>query len=80
MGQASRGPQWRELMSNLTKLLAGAFLVMNLAACGSMSSRERSTVVGAGVGTAIGAAVTGDVGGAVGGGVVGGVIGNQIGR
>jgi osmotically inducible lipoprotein OsmB len=80
MGPASPGPRWRDLMSNLTKLLAGALVVLNLAACGSMTTRERDTVVGAGVGTAVGAAVTGDVGGAVGGGVVGGVIGNQIGR
>ena len=67
-------------MSKAMKLLACTFLAITLTACGSMTTRERDTVVGAGVGAAVGAAVTGDVGGAVGGGVVGGVIGNQIGR
>jgi osmotically inducible lipoprotein OsmB len=57
-----------------------ALALVALAGCGSMSVRERDTVVGAGVGAAAGAAITGDVGGAVGGGVVGGVIGNQIGK
>ena len=65
-------------MTNLTKLVAATMLVASLTACGSMSTRERNTVVGAGVGSAVGAAVTGDVGGAVGGGVVGGIIGNQV--
>jgi osmotically inducible lipoprotein OsmB len=63
-------------MRNVT--LALTFLA--LAGCGSMTTRDRDTVVGAGVGAAAGAAITGDVGGAVGGGVVGGVIGNQVGR
>jgi osmotically inducible lipoprotein OsmB len=67
-------------MNSFTKLLAGACIALTLAGCGGMTTRERDTVVGAGVGAAAGAAITGDVGGAVGGGVVGGVIGNQIGR
>lgn len=67
-------------MQRAMKLLIGAALAANLAACAGMSERDRDTVVGAGVGTAIGAGVTGDVGGAAVGGVVGGVIGNQIGK
>lgn len=63
-----------------TKLVLCALLAANLTACGGMSSRDRATVVGAGVGTAAGAAITGDVGGAVAGGVVGGVVGNQVGK
>jgi osmotically inducible lipoprotein OsmB len=54
--------------------------ILTLAACGSMTHRDRDTVVGAGIGAAAGAAITGDVGGAVGGGIVGGVIGNQVGK
>ena len=54
-------------------------IAMSLAACGSMSTRERNTVIGGGVGAAVGAALTdGSVGGTVGGAVVGGVVGNQI--
>jgi osmotically inducible lipoprotein OsmB len=67
-------------MRQATKLLACGLLAAALAGCGSMSHREQSTVVGAGIGAAAGAAITGDVGGAVGGGIVGGVIGNQVGR
>ncbi len=67
-------------MSRFTKLLASACIALALAGCGGMTTRDRDTVVGAGLGAAAGAAITGDVGGAVGGGVVGGVIGNQVGR
>ena len=67
-------------MNAATKLLAVSLITTTLSACGGMTTRERDTVVGAGVGAAAGAAITGDVGGAVGGGVVGGVIGNQIGK
>ncbi len=67
-------------MRTLTKLLACLCIASSLAACGGMTTRERDTVVGAGLGAAAGGAITGDVGGAVGGGVVGGVIGNQVGR
>jgi osmotically inducible lipoprotein OsmB len=67
-------------MKGITKLLACLCISTTLAACGGMSTRDRDTVVGAGIGTAAGAAITGDVGGAVAGGVVGGVIGNQVGK
>lgn len=67
-------------MKATTKLLACTCMVLTLAGCGSMTTRDRNTVVGAGIGAAAGAALTGDVGGAVGGGIVGGVIGNQTGK
>jgi osmotically inducible lipoprotein OsmB len=67
-------------MNEATKKLAMALAIVTIAGCGTMSHRDRDTVVGAGVGAAAGAAITGDVGGAVGGGIVGGVIGNQVGR
>lgn len=63
------------------RVLAGSLLALLLAGCGSMSTRERDTVIGAGVGAAAGAAVTGgDVAGTVGGAAIGGVIGNQVGK
>jgi len=56
-------------------------VALSLVACGSMSARDRNTVIGGGLGAAAGAALTdGSVGGTVGGAVVGGVIGNQIKR
>lgn len=67
-------------MNATTRNLAIAVSLLALTGCGSMSHRDRDTVVGAGVGAAAGAAITGDVGGAIGGGIVGGVIGNQIGK
>jgi len=67
-------------MTSLTKTLAAACIALTLAGCGGMTTRDRDTVVGAGVGAAAGAALTPDVGGAVGGGIIGGVIGNQVGR
>ena len=67
-------------MSTTTKLLAGTCLLLTLGGCGGMTTRERDTVVGAGIGTAAGAAITGDVAGAAVGGVAGGVIGHEVGR
>ena len=66
----------RSLMATLT--LAGA---LALGACGSMSERDKSTAVGAGVGAVGGAVLTGGSAlGTVGGAAVGGVIGNQVGK
>lgn len=67
-------------MNAATRKAAMVLAILTVAGCGSMSHRDRDTVVGAGLGAAAGAAITGDVGGAVGGGIVGGVIGNQVGR
>jgi osmotically inducible lipoprotein OsmB len=63
----------------MKRAIAMICVAMSLAACGTMDTRDRNTVIGAGLGAAAGAAVTdGSVGGTVGGAVVGGVIGNQI--
>lgn len=65
----------------MKKALAVVVIAMSLTACGSMSTRDRNTVIGGGLGAAAGAAITdGSVGGTVGGAVVGGVVGNQINR
>ena len=54
---------------------------ISLTACGSMSTRGKSTAVGAGIGAVAGAVLTGGSAvGTVGGAAVGGVIGNQIGK
>ena len=67
-------------MNATMRNVAIALSFLALTGCGSMSHRDRDTVVGAGVGAAAGAAITGDVGGAIGGGIVGGVIGNRVGK
>jgi len=62
-------------------LMAIAVVLVGLAGCGDMSTRDRDTVVGAGVGAVGGAALTGGSPVGTGGGAaVGGVIGNQIGK
>ncbi|HVO87183.1 MAG TPA: glycine zipper 2TM domain-containing protein [Casimicrobiaceae bacterium] len=67
-------------MKTIVKAVTVICIATSIGACGSMTTRERDTVVGAGVGAAAGAAITGDTAGAVGGGVVGGVIGHEIHR
>ena len=63
----------------MKKAIATICVALGLTACGSMDSRDRNTVIGAGLGAAAGAAVTdGSVAGTVGGAAVGGVIGNQV--
>ena len=58
-----------------------AVVLLDVTACSGMSSRDKSTAIGAGVGAAAGAVVTGGgVLGTLGGAAVGGVIGNQIGK
>lgn len=69
-----------QMNARIAQIVVSSALVLALAGCGGLTTREQDTVVGAGLGAAAGAAITGDVGGAVGGGVIGGVIGNQIGR
>lgn len=55
--------------------------LLALASCGSMSARDKSTAIGAGVGGVAGAILTGGgVMGTVGGAAVGGLIGNQVGK
>lgn len=56
-----------------------ATFLFSLAGCAGMSSRDKSTAIGAGIGAVGGAVLTGGgVLGTVGGAAVGGVIGNQI--
>jgi len=66
-------------LRNLSALLATSAIAISLAGCGTMSERDRSTAVGAGVG-ALGGAVLGGTAATIGGAAVGGVIGNQMGR
>lgn len=61
--------------------LAVLACALSMTACGTMSSRDKSTAIGAGVGAVGGAVLThGSVLGTVGGAAVGGIIGNQIGK
>ena len=63
------------------KLTTALVLVcaLSMTACGSMSTRGKSTAVGAGIGAVAGAVLTGGSSiGTVGGAAIGGVIGNQI--
>lgn len=63
-----------------SRIVVVTFL-LSLAGCAGMSSRDKSTAIGAGVGGVAGAVLTGGgVLGTVGGAAVGGVIGNQIGK
>lgn len=56
-------------------------LLISLTGCAGMSSRDKSTAIGAGVGAVGGAVLTGGgVLGTLGGAAVGGIIGNQIGK
>ena len=58
-----------------------AALLLGLGGCDTMSSRDKSTAVGAGVGAVAGAVLSGGSAvGTVGGAAVGGVIGNQVGK
>lgn len=58
-----------------------AILMLGLGGCAGMSSRDKSTAIGAGVGAVGGAVLTGGSAiGTVGGAAVGGVIGNQVGK
>ena len=55
--------------------------LFGLGGCAGMSSRDKSTAIGAGVGGVAGAVLTnGGVLGTVGGAAVGGIIGNQVGK
>lgn len=72
-------PTIRQRSVRLALTAATSVTLLGLGACSDMSTRERNTVVGAGVGAAAGAVLTGgSAGGTVGGAAVGGVIGNQI--
>jgi osmotically inducible lipoprotein OsmB len=71
-------------MTNRRTLMAALILMFALGGCAtwdSMSARQKSATVGAGVGGVAGAVVTdGSVLGTVGGAAIGGVIGDQLGK
>ena len=68
-------------MKNISGSALTLALLIGLGGCSSMSTRDKSTAVGAGVGAVAGAVLTGGSGiGTAGGAAVGGVIGNQIGK
>ena len=57
-----------------------AMLVLSLAGCSNLSSRDKNTIIGASIGAAAGAVLTGGSGiGTAGGAAIGGIIGNQVG-
>jgi osmotically inducible lipoprotein OsmB len=67
-------------MSKLTvKTTLAIAAIVALSACGTMSVRDRNTVLGTGIGAVGGAVLTnGSPWGTVGGAAVGGVVGNHI--
>lgn len=71
-------------IKKIVRVGAIAALAVALAGCSSwdnMSSRQKSTVAGAGLGGVAGAAISGgSVLGTVGGAAIGGVIGDQVGK
>ena len=68
-------------MKTSQTLAVSAILAIVLSGCGGMSTRDRDTLIGAGVGAAAGSILTeGSAAGTIGGGVIGGVIGNQVGK
>lgn len=67
------------LRSTLT--IAGLTFAMIGTGCSSLTEREKSTAIGAGVGGVAGSVLTdGGTLGTVGGAAVGGVIGNEVGK
>lgn len=63
------------------RALLAAAMMLALGACSGMSSRDKSTAVGAGAGAIGGAILTGGSAvGTVGGAAVGGVIGHEVGK
>jgi osmotically inducible lipoprotein OsmB len=68
-------------MHRVTASSVVAVMMLGLVGCGGMSTRDKSTAVGAGIGGVAGAVLTGGSAlGTVGGAAVGGVIGNQVGK
>lgn len=68
-------------LNRVSSTIVMTTFLISLAGCAGMSSRDKSTAIGAGVGAVGGAVLTGGgVLGTVGGAAVGGIIGNQIGK
>jgi len=56
-------------------------VLLGVAGCSGMSTRDKDTAIGAGAGAVAGAVLTdGSAVGTIGGAAVGGVIGNQVGK
>lgn len=69
------------ILNSVSSTIILTTFLIGLSGCSGMSSRDKSTAIGAGVGAIGGAVLTGGgVLGTVGGAAVGGVIGNQIGK
>ena len=68
-------------MNRMTTSVVITTFLLSLGGCAGMSSRDKSTAIGAGVGGVAGAVLTnGGALGTIGGAAVGGIIGNQIGK
>ena len=67
-------------LQHYTRTVLISVALIGLSACANMSTREKSTAIGAGVGAVGGAVLGGGTLGTVVGGAVGGVVGNQIGK
>lgn len=68
-------------LNNATNIIVLSTFLISFTGCAGMSSRDKSTAIGAGVGAVGGAVLTGGgVLGTVGGAAIGGVIGNQVGK
>jgi len=68
-------------MRSIAVSTVAAAVMLGVAGCSGMSTRDQYTVGGAAVGAAAGAVLTGgSTVGTVGGAAVGGLIGNQVGK
>ncbi|NEN76585.1 osmotically-inducible lipoprotein OsmB [Pelistega sp. NLN82] len=68
-------------MKIFTKIVLISTVAVTLSACGNLSTRDKSTIVGAGIGAVAGSVLSDGSGwGTVGGAALGGVIGNQVGK
>lgn len=67
--------------SRLALVAATITALAGATGCSSLSEREKSTAIGAGVGGVAGSVLTGgSTAGTVGGAVVGGVVGHEVGK
>lgn len=67
--------------SNVGMKILAISLILGLVGCSNLSTRDKNTIIGAGIGAAAGAVLTGGSGfGTAGGAAVGGIIGNQVGK
>ena len=67
-------------MKTIHKFAVATMAVM-LLGCSGMSTRDKDTVIGAGIGAVAGSVLTdSSTAGTIGGAAIGGVIGNQVGK